>query len=205
MTEIAERFTKLCQVCGKEKAYHAFERARGGYRNRCRACRSAAKRALYWADPEKFREQKRTHRPIGVPRKPSPSLTPPYGLICYTAGLFDGEGCIHIQRKRGAPVTCLLSQGEGNNGEAHLNRLCAEWGVGKVVCNRKPKEPNRRPIYVWRIGAINEAGWFLEVLRAEMRIKQATADTALTYLRDLAGYGKPQATKPEQQRERDTE
>lgn len=48
---------KVCSICGQEKPFAEFYRAKGtrdGYRGECKPCNRAAKRERYAADPAKY-------------------------------------------------------------------------------------------------------------------------------------------------------
>ena len=103
---------------------------------------------------------------------------PSIELTCYTAGLFDGEGSIWVQRQ-GNRYLCGLSQGEVNDGRTLCEWLRASWGIGTVNCQRKQWRGKEWAQWHWSINAAQEIRFFLSSLLPYLHVKRDSAIRAL--------------------------
>ncbi len=91
-------------------------------------------------------------------------------ILAYTAGLFDGEGCI---RYRGTEVVHITSCYPH-----HLRKISGYFNVGKVRCIRDSR-PNTRT--AWRLEMSGkDARSFIEQIRPYLLEKAYQADIMLT-------------------------
>ena len=99
----------------------------------------------------------------------------------YTAGLFDGEGCITIARHlRRAGYGYQLSITVHMCDDEPLRLLCKQWGG--VVRDRKPNNGSSRPSFRWRLYS-GQAQNFLQDIRPYLQIErvQIKADLAVEF------------------------
>lgn len=105
--------------------------------------------------------------------------------IAYTAGLLDGEGSISLAihhgkvSKNGLPnrAPLLLIQLTSTDQEV-ITWLYETWGVGSVIVGYRPKRPNHRTAYAWRVSGGNAAK-ILEAILPFLRIKRRQAELGI--------------------------
>lgn len=131
----------------------------------------------------------------------APPKEPPQAIICYTAGLVDGEGSIQINPTKGSGGRYwLLTVQVSGNGESFLKNLRAEWsGIGSLTY-WKPRgaKPNRVSCN-WRFYS-GTAEWFLRLLVPHLRVNKEQAEVALEF-RKYVGSG-PGSLTPEMKAKR---
>jgi hypothetical protein len=101
--------------------------------------------------------------------------------VAYTAGFFDGEGCINIARylQRGRPYHTLAVIFTNTNFEV-LHWLQRRWG-GNVQLHPKPKNPRwRRSAVLWL--SAGPAKPLLTAMLPHLIIKKAEAEIALEFI-----------------------
>jgi hypothetical protein len=128
---------------------------------------------------------------------PGKTLAPPLATVApalaiYTAGLFDGEGCVHMLGGRRCRPWVDLSQGEGNDpGGLILRALAEEWQIGKVYAISQAADRRRgmKSRDQWRfvVVPLRHVGYFLRAIAPHLRIKGAAAAEALAWLEEC-GY-----------------
>lgn len=108
---------------------------------------------------------------------------PSQAEIIYTAGLFDGEGCVHIRvptisngRRSLNQLNCILSS---------TNKEIAFWlkerYQGTVRCRPTPtSQPNRKVQWEWTVVS-QQALEFLTLIVPYLRIKKAQAELAIEF------------------------
>lgn len=98
--------------------------------------------------------------------------------LCYAAGIFDGEGCIMIQKAK--PVAYWLTVRVGTTDLELLTWLKVRWG-GSV--SRTRFRLQRKPSAEWQL--INKAaGQFLRSVLPFLQTKRPQAELALKFLGD---------------------
>jgi hypothetical protein len=95
----------------------------------------------------------------------------------YIAGLFDGEGCVHIGGRRHNSSYNLEVSIANTNLEV-LEWIKSIFG-GYVKTHKKAKEYHTQ-CYSWRVVS-KQASEFLECIYSYMRIKKPQADAAITF------------------------
>jgi hypothetical protein len=108
-----------------------------------------------------------------------------HDFLVWTAGFFDGEGCISLQRRRrdGNVYHRLRINASQNDPEA-LYRLRAVWG-GSVSLYEEKRAAQ------WTL-AETRAREFLEAVAPYLIVKRREAEVALRYVRECA---RPPGTK----------
>lgn len=113
---------------------------------------------------------------------------PPALLRAYLAGLFDGEGCIHVAVSRSGPrpvrekgprfqyVEALV----GMTDEATI-RLLHKWYRGRFSIRHDRRSSRWKPMYRWGVVS-NMAANFLRDVKPYLRYKRQAADAALKIL-----------------------
>ena len=102
--------------------------------------------------------------------------------LAYMAGLFDGEGCIHIAKlrrpesKRGCHFGLVATI--GMTSEFLLELYRSQFG-GSVYCYPRLKG-NRRPCWQWIIRS-RQAVAFLKAIRPYLLLKANEADLAIEF------------------------
>lgn len=105
-------------------------------------------------------------------------------LIAYTAGFFDGEGCIYVNPHG------YLQLFIANTCMAALHSLRRSWGeLGHISSWQSKKHPHYKPKHSWTIGG-KQAGYFLRQIRDHLLIKTVQADLALELLSLGIGKGR---------------
>ena len=99
----------------------------------------------------------------------------------YAAGLFDGEGNLHIQehRRKDRAHTYSISMGIANTKRDVLDEFCSVWG-GRV---RQVRTSARgvKDCFYWRMGG-SDGYFFLMDVMPYLRIKRAEAAVALAFI-----------------------
>ncbi len=94
----------------------------------------------------------------------------------YLAGIMDGDGCIHVNRK-----TLFLQVSVSQCDKYFLEFLQEKIGLGKVNLHAKAGTfTYKRDSYVWQING-KEAGILLETLCKYLVLKQDQAKIALEF------------------------
>ena len=104
-------------------------------------------------------------------------------VLAYTAGLFDGEGCIvttDLQAKNKYKKHVRWGCRIGMTHEPTIRWLIATWG-GKLY-TEKPGPP-RKPKYVWDVHGHLNCAALLSAIRPFLITKAHRADLALSQLR----------------------
>ena len=93
----------------------------------------------------------------------------------YAAGIFDGEGCIHITRNNRGSYALIVTV--GNNNEWLVKWLQFAFGgyIGTHVSTL-----SRRPCFQWQLSA-NKAVEFLQAIMPYLRIKKPQAELAIQF------------------------
>lgn len=120
----------------------------------------------------------------------------------YLAGLFDGEGCIHIathiKRNHSATHYSQLHLIVSNTNKQVMDYLTSKLGGNLII--RKPYKKRQRSYYMWRIYS-QKAGDLLEILLPYLIIKKEEALLAIEFQSTL-NY-EPKKLSPETIIERD--
>jgi hypothetical protein len=114
-----------------------------------------------------------------------PEKLPKPWVVHYTAGLFDGEGCV-LERYRPSGslvINCTTSQTAGNHGQELFTWLQSEWGIGRIGV--EPKKKNASPCFHWTVAAHREVVYFLEAIEPYLFVKKDKAQRALDLLKSL--------------------
>ena len=102
----------------------------------------------------------------------------------YTAGFFDGEGCVNISSDRlGKPYIRILVV---NTDNSVLQKFQEKWG-GNITHNKRHKE-NWKRSYTWRLShqkAIN----FLKDLEPHLIVKKKQTNLAISFYEITPGKG----------------
>jgi hypothetical protein len=114
---------------------------------------------------------------------------PSMEVVCYTAGLFDGEGSIWIQAQ-GNRYLCSISQGEVNDGESLCLWLQSSWGFGRVNCQRKhwSKRGEEHNQWHWNVNRARRVRFLLSTLLPYLHVKREAALRALAVVPPDARY-----------------
>lgn len=114
--------------------------------------------------------------------------------LAYTAGFFDGEGCVTIYRNVEGN-SYVLNVAVYNTNLDILLQL-RDWFGGYIVDN--PQRPKCKQSYTWRLGAI-KAYVFLETIRPYVRVKIKQVGLALAFkkIQDSERIGKSHPRSPE--------
>lgn len=123
--------------------------------------------------------------------------------ITYTAGLFDGEGCVNIHKGAGKHrnhhtqniVTFLNS-----TYQPVIQRLQNVWDIGYI--QPTPAKGNKSPYWKWIVSS-NDALWMLEHIYPYLCIKGKQTELAILYQKWLAGRGRRKKSLPEIQLDED--
>lgn len=114
--------------------------------------------------------------------------------LFYLAGLFDGEGCIHIachnHWKNAKSSIYVMTISLNNTNESIVRWIHTLFG-GSI---RRTVHPSgkRKPLYEWRVNAM-KAEIFLKNIHDFLRIKQEHAEIALAYRATFEGAWRPNA------------
>ncbi len=107
----------------------------------------------------------------------------------YLAGLFDGEGCVHISRYQGknnrSPTFTLhvmVSQCDEN----YLIYWMGKTGMGKIYIHH-PQKKEHRPGYCWTLPS-RSAAQFLETLLPLLMVKKEQAEIAIEFQKSYDQY-----------------
>jgi len=99
----------------------------------------------------------------------------------YFAGLFDGEGCIHIariKRNYGAFYYFQLHLIFSNTNKQVMDYLTSKFGGNLII--RKPYKKRQRSYYMWRIYS-QKAKELLEIILPYLIIKKEEALLAIKF------------------------
>ncbi len=101
----------------------------------------------------------------------------------YMAGLFDGEGCVHINKWRGrskkGDAYSLLVQIKMCDGRL-LTHLHQQFGGNLALDRRSLINPRHSDIQVWRVGCA-KAKDFLESILPYLKLKKLQAKLAIQF------------------------
>lgn len=106
-------------------------------------------------------------------------------ILMYTAGLFDGEGCVMIQRKRN---TFWLHVRVTSTDQPIVNWMYAHFGGSVGVQSPNKNVKNCRPCWYWDIQS-KAASTFLARIEPMLVIKREQAKLALEFQSRLGGRG----------------
>jgi len=103
----------------------------------------------------------------------------------YSAGIMDGEGSVSLTVNRNvttrtgrtAVAPMLIIQVSSTCREV-LDWLQLTWGVGSVIVTYRPRRPNHRTAYVWRVRG-QAASEMLTQMLPYLRIKRAQAELGI--------------------------
>jgi hypothetical protein len=102
----------------------------------------------------------------------------------YSAGFFDGEGCINVSSCR---KTVLIRTLVVNTNLTILEMFKERWG-GDIYCNKKGKE-HWKQAYTWRLSN-SAAHLFLEDIYPFLVVKAPQAEAAFIFFDNRPGSGK---------------
>ncbi len=116
-------------------------------------------------------------------------VRPPIEVICYTAGLLDGEGSVFkvVSHNR---FGFSLSQSEKNSGEQLCRWLAEQWGgIGHI--NGQTKRWNGRDHlqWHWTVNAAYEVQHGLGLMLPYLRVKRDSAERALAHIQQRLATG----------------
>ena len=115
-------------------------------------------------------------------------VRPPIEIICYTAGLLDGEGSIfHVVGKNRFGYS--LSQGEKNDGETLCRWLKEQWGIGRVHPQQSNDFGRTHLQWHWIVNAAYEVQHGLGAMLPYLRVKRDAAERALAYIQQRLDDG----------------
>ncbi len=110
----------------------------------------------------------------------------------YVAGLFDGEGCIHINRwakalKNGHQygLLCQIKMCDGRL----LTGLHTQFGGNLKLDKRSLLNPKHSDILIWRVEC-RKAAAFLELLLPYLRLKRKQAELAIKLQKAMPIHGR---------------
>lgn len=110
-------------------------------------------------------------------------MLPDERTIAYTAGFFDGEGCLGDYGK--SRYSARIAQGEANDGGEILATLREQWGgLGSIHKYRKRHRDQEWHVFEWQIGGAWQIERFLAALAPHLRIKRAKAERLLATVRE---------------------
>lgn len=112
--------------------------------------------------------------------------TPSLEIICYTAGLLDGEGSIGIAGNR---FNVSISQSEGNDGEGLLKGIRDEWfGIGSLFrCEPRYAYRQKHAVWIWTLGGVHQVEHLIQCCLPYLRVKRAAAERLLIAIADHHG------------------
>jgi hypothetical protein len=100
--------------------------------------------------------------------------------LAYTAGFFDGEGCISITKRKTKTINGYSYQlfvSVWSTDEWVIQWLKMQYG-GSTLC--RPANGNKKPIYKWCL-ASNKACPFLSQILPYLNLKRPQAEMALAF------------------------
>lgn len=103
--------------------------------------------------------------------------------LAYVAGIFDGEGCISIQRNKphaGGKSPCYALHVSVSNTDKRIINFLLELVGGGSCKHNNEKRPNQRLCYDWRVQA-RVAVRFLKAIRPYLLLKAEQADLAIEF------------------------
>ena len=116
-------------------------------------------------------------------------VRPPIEVICYTAGLLDGEGTIFkvIADNR---FGFSISQSAKNNGENLCHWLKEQWGgIGNIHGQTRYWKGRAQIQWQWQINAAYEVQHGLRHMLPYLRVKRDGAERALAYIQQRLDDG----------------
>ena len=115
-------------------------------------------------------------------------VRPPIEVICYTAGLLDGEGSVF--RVHGANrFGFSRSQSPKNNGEQLCRWLSEQWGIGNVNPQTKRWGEQEHVQWHWTVNAAHEVQHGLGLMLPYLRVKREAAERALAHIQQRLADG----------------
>lgn len=115
----------------------------------------------------------------------------PIELVCYTAGLLDGDGYITWSRegrsKRGKGNPFMgITQSSVNDGQVLLQQIRDEWGMGVVYTQRRVTNLGiDSTMYNWMVSGRMAVTDVLSELEPHLRVKSQKAAETLQRIRDI--------------------
>lgn len=111
-----------------------------------------------------------------------PSITASETDVAWVAGFYSGEGCTHVQTRRRATTRYYVNVTIGNTDLECLERCRAVIG-GEIY--GPTEQPNRKPIFMLKIGARADVERALSRLEPYLSgEKRDQAQRALNFVRD---------------------
>lgn len=104
--------------------------------------------------------------------------------MAFTAGFFEGEGCLLPRTAARKGYGVQLVQSEGNNGFAALSRIQAAWNMGNIY--QQPARGRSGPRSVWLVQREYQVAFFLRAIVDNLFIKK---QAALDAIEDLERRG----------------
>ena len=93
--------------------------------------------------------------------------------MAWAAGLFEGEGCIHVARDKYGQLSMSSTDRDV------LERFCAVVGVGAIY-QRAQQKPHHKPAWQWGTGRLSDVQHVLGLLRPWLGVRRgAKADDVL--------------------------
>ena len=99
-------------------------------------------------------------------------------ILAYTAGIFDGEGCISIVRRKGKKgFYCQLYISVGSTDEWLAEWLKMQYGGSVIFCER---EGNKQNLWKWNLWS-RKATTFLALILPYLNLKRPQAELAIGF------------------------
>ena len=116
-------------------------------------------------------------------------VRPPIEVVCYTAGLLDGEGTVFkVSAKNRFGFS--LSQGSKNNGEDLCRWLKEQWGgIGNVNPQTRQWKGREQIQWHWQVNAAHEVQHGLGAMLPYLRVKRAAAERARAHIQQRLADG----------------
>jgi hypothetical protein len=105
---------------------------------------------------------------------------PAIEIICYTAGILDGEGSIYLVQEDNR-FGFSISQSHKNDGEALCRWLCEQWGCGNITVQTRGWNADN-PQWHWSVAAAYQVQHILQCLLPYLRVKRRAAERALAHI-----------------------
>jgi hypothetical protein len=107
-------------------------------------------------------------------------------LLAYLAGLFDGEGCVMIAKKKTRGVSPSFGLNVSlSNTDGRVTQLLKQR-FGGYVKYAPDRRPNHRACYFWCLSGARMGAAFLQSIRPYTVIKSEQIDLALRFARGVS-------------------
>lgn len=180
--------TKICRICGAEKDESMFY-PEGRQCRRCLADRSTQRYRT------KYRAILAERRTLADRGRKTPAVSRlSVAELAYTAGLVDGEGCVHLCKHGKAGGTSArigqvtLHVTVRNTSEPMIRFLQTRWG-GSVSAFAEKPDLNRKAQWAWVLTA-NNALTFLDDIYEYLIVKHRQAQLARRFQRYVQRTGR---------------